>query len=1062
MHYRQTVVATAAACVALLAATDLWAQTRSFDVPPDAAMRSIPLFARQAGVQIVAPADGLGVVNTQAIRGDRDVRVALRELLAGTGLVIASDSGGVIVLQRATPAAPAAAEPPVSQGPRSAATESVVVTGSRLAQFDSGSATPVVAIGAEALVGRGGGVSIGDQLSQLPQFRATFTQAASTGVGLGAPGQVGLNLLDLRGLGTTRTLVLQNGRRLVSSSQQLAQPDTNTIPTPLLKRVEVLTGGASAIYGADAIAGVVNFVLMDNFDGMTLRAQGGTSQERDADTRSASIALGRNLADGRANIAASLELAGRLPLGYSDRPFSIGQSPFVPNPNAGQPGEPTQILVNDIRWLNRSTGGTLPYGPPFYRFAPNGTLNPADTGKRSLTNLGISEGGDGLAPVAYNTLMPSNERIALNVLGRFDLSPQTGLFAHVAAIKQRAAAFNAPNITQLNLSKTNPYLSAQALSVINGYGPTANAPSFVVLRAGDDLGIAGESVSRSTLRGVAGVKGSLSADWSYELSFSLGSVNITSTSLNNLWFDRVDNAADAVVDTNGVLGTPGAIVCASRLAAGTAATGNPDIDQCVPANFFGNGNVSAAARNYMSLNTQADARISQRLFSGFISGDTGAWFKLPGGAVGLVAGLEHRQDDTRYTPDARDAAGLTYASGAGAVNGSLKVTELFAEMKAPLLAKLPFVQKLELTGSVRTSDYNLSGVGRTNSWGLGSLWQINRQISLRASTQQAVRAPNVAELFEPVAPTQVGVNDPCSAQNLNLGSPTRAANCAALGMPAGFRANTLGRPIAATSGGNPNLSVENGDTRTLGILLAPAFAPGFVVSVDYYRVNLKDAITKPNSNQIITTCVDSTSIDNPFCRFIRRGTDFNITNITQQTMNLTRQFASGVDVDAQYAFSLPGGGRADLRAMYSHVLKRDDYLRPTEPNFPSQIVERVANPRDSLTFTTSLSFNALQLSHKLRWFSGQWRGDPADFESVGGQPARNPNLLPQDLRRTPSASFHDLRAGWRLGKGQELYFGVDNVSNAKPPPGVYAAGFGGANYDAVGRFYYAGFRYDFQ
>ena len=244
MHYRQTVVATAAACVALLAATDLWAQTRSFDVPPDAAMRSIPLFARQAGVQIVAPADGLGVVNTGAVRGDRDVRVALRELLAGTGLVIASDSGGVIVLQRATPAAPAAAEPPVSQGPRSAATESVVVTGSRLAQFDSGSATPVVAIGAEALVGRGGGVSIGDQLSQLPQFRATFTQAASTGVGLGAPGQVGLNLLDLRGLGTTRTLVLQNGRRLVSSSQQLAQPDTNTIPTPLLKRVEVLTGGA--------------------------------------------------------------------------------------------------------------------------------------------------------------------------------------------------------------------------------------------------------------------------------------------------------------------------------------------------------------------------------------------------------------------------------------------------------------------------------------------------------------------------------------------------------------------------------------------------------------------------------------------------------------------------------------------------------------------------------------------------------------------------------------------------------------------------------------------------
>lgn len=1066
MRVRQSVLAVAAACLSLMgpmAVATAQAQTRSFDVPPDAAVRSIPLFARQAGLQIVAPADGLGGVSTPAIRGDRDVRAALRELLAGTGLVIASDAGGVIVLQRGAAAAPSAAAattPPAAQAANTPAP--IVVTGSRLVQFDGDSATPVLAIDATALFGRGGGISVGDQLSLLPQFRATFTQAASTGVGLGAPGQVGLNLLDLRGLGTTRTLVLQNGRRLVSSSQSLAQPDTNTIPAPLLRRVEVLTGGASAIYGADAIAGVVNFVLRDDFEGLSLRAQYGTSHERDADARSASLAIGRNFDGGRANIAASLELAGRLALSYSDRPFSIGQSPFVPNPNAGQPGEPTQILVNDIRWLNRSTGGTLPYGPPFYRFAPNGTLNPADTGKRSLTNLGISEGGDGLPPVAYNTLMPSNERIALNVLGRYDLSPQASLFAHVAAIKQRSAAFSGPNINQLNLSKTNPFLSAQALSVLNGYGPTANAPSFVVLRASEDLGVLGESASRDTLRSLAGVKGSLGGNWNYELSLSLGRVGITNTTLNNAYVARVNNAAAAVVDTNGVLGTRGAIVCASRLAAGGVATGNPDIDQCVPANFFGNGNVSEAARRYITVNTEADARISQRLFGGFISGDTGAWFKLPGGALGVVAGFEHRQDDTRYTPDARDAAGLTYASGVGAVSGKLKVTELFAEIKAPLLAKLPGVEKFEITGSARTSDYNLSGVGRTNSWGLGGLWQINRQLSLRASTQQAVRAPNVAELFEPVAPTQVGVNDPCSAQNLNLGSPTRAANCTALGRPANFTANTLGRPIAATSGGNPNLTVESGDTRTFGLLLAPAFAPGFLMAIDYYRVNLKDAITKPNSNQIITTCVDSVSIDNPFCRFIRRGADFNITNITQQTMNLTRQFAEGIDLDARYAFALAGVGRVDLRALYSHVLKRDDYLRPTEPNFPSQQVERVGNPRDSLTFNTNLAFGNWQLSHKLRWFSGQWRSDPADFESVGGQPARNPNLLPADLRRTPAASFHDVRAGWQFGKGRELYLGIDNVGNAKPPPGVYAAGFGGANYDAVGRFFYAGIRYDFE
>ena len=1022
-------------------------------------MRSIPQFAGQAGLQIVAPADGLGGVVTQAIRGDRDVRAALRELLAGTGLTISSESGNVIVLQRAA-AAPAAASVAAAASVVPTA-EPVVVTGSRLRQFDGDSATPVAMVTAEALIGRSSGTSIGDQLSQLPQFRATFTQAASTGVGLGAPGQVGLNLLDLRGMGTTRTLVLQNGRRLVSSSQSVAQPDTNTIPTALLQRVEVLTGGASAIYGADAIAGAVNFVLKDNFDGLSLRAQAGTSAERDADARSGSITVGRNFAAGRANVAASLETARRNGLRYFDRPFSIGQAQFVPNPNAGQPGEPSQIQVQDLRLLSNSTGGTLPYGPPFYRFAPNGTLNPANVGARSLLNLGISEGGDGLSTVTYNSLLPSNERVALNVLGRYDLGPAATVFGHVMAMTQNSQAFTAPNVNTLFLSKTNPYLGSQALGVLNSYGPTAAAPDFVVVRASEDLGVVAERARRETFRSMFGVKGALSANWNYEVSASYGRVGLRVTTLNNQFPDRVDLASDAVVDSAGVLGTRGAIVCAARLAAGGQRTGDPAIDECVPGNFFGAGAVTDDVRRYVTLNTEASGRITQQLLTGFVSGDTSGWFALPGGPVSLVAGLEHRKDETRYTPDARDAAGLTASSGAGAVQGSVSVNELFAEAKLPLLAKLPLVRKLELTGSLRASDYSLSGVGRTNSWGAGLLYQVNSQVTLRGSTQRAVRAPNVAELFEPTAPTQVGINDPCSAQNLTLGSPNRAANCTALGMPAGFRANTLGRPTAATSGGNPNLSVERGETRTFGLLVAPAFTPGFVVAIDYYRVDLRDAITKPNSNVILTTCVDSVSIDNPFCRYVSRGADFNVTRITQQTMNLTRQLAEGVDVDAKLALRLSPALRADLRAQYTHVLKRNDYLRPTEPDFATQQVERPSDPRDSLTFTTNVGFGAWQLSHKLRWFSGVWRADPANFESVNGRPPINPNLLPESLKRTPSASFHDLRVAYALGAGRELYFGVDNAGNTKPPPGIYGAGFGGAIYDAVGRSFYAGVRYDF-
>ena len=1068
MSGRLSAVAAAVASICMVAAASAQAQTRMFDVPAGAAVRSIPQFSRQAGLQIMAPADGLGGVVTPAIRGDRDVRAALRELLAGTGLVIASDSGNVIVLQRA-----AAGAGPAVTGTASAATtlaaaasaeqaaEPVIVTGSRLRQFDGDSATPVAVVPADALVGRSSSISVGDQLSVLPQFRATFTQAASTGIGLGAPGQVGLNLLDLRGMGTTRTLVLQNGRRLVSSSQSVAQPDTNTIPIALLQRVEVLTGGASAIYGADAIAGAVNFVLKDDFDGLSLRAQLGSSAEHDASTRSGSITVGRNLGGGRGNVAASVEAARREGLRYFERPFSVGQAQFVPNPNAGKPGEPSQIQVQDLRLLSNSTGGTLPYGPPFYRFAPNGTLNPADLGARALLNLGISEGGDGLSTVTFNSLLPSHERVSLNVLGRYEIAPATTAFAHVTAMTQRSQAFSNPVVSQLNLKKSNPYLSSQALGVLNGYGPTASAPSFIAIRASEDLGVLAEAANRETLRGLVGLKGALTPNWNYELSASYGRVGLRVNTLNNQYPDRVARAADAVVDTAGVLGTRGAIVCASRLAAGSTPTGNPAIDECVPGNFFGAGAVSEDVRRYVTLNTQATGRIAQQLLTGFVSGDTSGWLALPGGPVSVVAGFEHRSDETRYSPDTRDAAGLTASSGAGAVQGTVSVNEVFTEIKLPLLAKLPMVRKLELTGSLRASDYSLGGVGRTNSWGAGLLYQVNPQVTLRGSTQNAVRAPNVAELFEPTAPTQVGINDPCSVQNLTLGSATRAANCTALGMAAGFRANTLGRPTAATSGGNPNLTVERGETRTFGVLLSPAFAPGFALSIDYYRVDLKDAITKPNSNVILTTCVDSLSIDNPFCRFITRGADFNVTRITQQTMNLTRQLAEGVDLDARLALRIAPDVRADLRAQYTHVITRNDYLRPTEPNFATQQVERPSDPRDALTFATNVTFGGWQMSHKLRWFSGVWRADPANFVSVNGLPPINPTLLPESLKRTPSASFHDLRVAYVYGKGREFYVGVDNVSNMKPPPGIYAAGFGGANYDAVGRSYYAGLRHDF-
>lgn len=1051
MTMMRNAMACGVAVMALVAPTAASAQQRSFNLPAQPARIAIPEFARQAAIQIVAPADQLDGVTTPAVNGQKDVRAALAQLLEGSGLEVASDSGGVIVLRRTTTAG-------VDQGQGG----DIVVTGSRLAGAATLTPNPVAQLAADSAVTRSGSISIGDQLSLLPQFRTTATQAASTGLGTQAPGQVGLNLLDLRGLGTTRTLVLQNGRRLVSSTQQISQPDTNTIPTELLSRVDILTGGASAVYGADAIAGVVNFVLKDDYEGLSLHAQAGISDEGDAGAQQIGLVAGRNLSDGRGNIALALEYARRDGLRYSDRDFARGQSDFIQNPNAGQAGQPLTIPINDIRYLVYSNGGTLPYGAPYYRFQPNGSLAPANTGSVSYPNLGISDGGDGLGPIDTGSLLPDNERVSATLLGHFDISDGATLFGQFDGIWQRASAFNGPAIETFNFAKTNPFLGAQALSVINAYGPTAATPSFVALRALTDLGIFGERDTRKTVRGVVGVKGRLSDHLRYELSYSYGRTEIETDFFNNVSRPRAQLAANAVRDIAGVLGTPGAIVCAARLAAPTST--NPDIAGCVPANYFGEGSISAAARNYITLTTTSNGLIQQHLAGGFLAGDTGGFLTLPGGAPSFVIGAEFRRESTRYVPDPRDTTGTTLASGDRA-GGAVEVTEGYGELKLPIAADVPGIHRLELSLSGRLSHYNLARVGTKGSWGVGALYQPVPDIGFRGSYQRAVRAPNIAELFQPVLNGQTQITDPCDVRFIAQGTTTRKANCAALGIPANFQTATIPITVATTTSGNANLDVERGTTYTFGAILTPRFLPRFTLSADYYNVTLRGAIAGVNSTTISpfrvpSQCVDAPTLQNPFCALVQRDAANNIVRVTQFPINLTRLTASGIDVDARYMIPLGGSNRIDLRGLASYVIDRDDYRAPAQPDFRTQIVDTPSNPRFQTVFATTLKLGAVELGHKFRYFSSVFykNDDVAFFESVNGVPPLNPNRRAANFIKTGAYSYHDLRLGVDFGQGGSFYLGVDNVADKKPPFSIYGAGFGGAQFDSVGRFFYAGIR----
>jgi len=1055
MLNRRIIAATSVCVAALVSGTAAQAQERQFDVPSQAASRSIPEFARQAGIQIIASADDLAGVVTPAIRGRRDTRAALHELIANTGLSVVSDKGNIIILRKGAGQA-STEDSALSEGKEA----TIVVTGTRMGTTVQ-TPNPVATVAASSIVGRNGGISIGDQLSLLPQFRTTSTQSASTNLGTQAPGQVGLNLLDLRGLEPSRTLVLQNGRRLVSSTQALSQPDTNTIPVELLDRVEILTGGASAIYGADAIAGVVNFVLKKNFDGLALRAQGGISDTGDAGAQSIGLVAGKNFGDGRGNVAISLEYARRDGLRYSDRSFAQGQSDFVNNPNAAQPGQPRNIPVSDIRFLSYSPGGTVPVGPPFYRFAPNGTLNPANTGRQAFLNLGISDGGDGTSPISQGSLLPDNERYSGSLIAHYDFGDAARLFGQFDYVHATASAYGSPGVEFVFVSKANPYLSPQALTVLNSYGPTAAAPGFALLRDTSDFAISREENRRQTYRGVIGLEGDLSDNLRYELSYSYGRTDIRTRFLGSYFPNRFALAADAVRDAAGVLGTPGAIVCAARLAAPTSA--NPDISRCVPANIFGSGNISQAALDYLSASRQADGQLTQTLVSGFLAGDTGDFLNLPGGPLSFVAGLEYRKETSRYVPD--DVTGTPINPSPS--GGSFDVKEAFAELKLPILADVPGARRLELTASGRLSNYS-TRVGTKGTWGVGGLYQPINDIIFRASYSRAVRAPNIAELFQPTINGVSQITDPCDVRFINNGTASRVANCAALGIPATFQAS-IPITIQTRTSGNPNLDVERGSTYTFGLSLTPTFLPRFAFNVDYYNITLRGAIANANSSiinpfRVPSQCVDAPTISNPFCALVERNpTTFNIVRVSQTPINLTRLEASGLDFDARYNVPIGKEAAIDFRALASYVLKRNDFRSPFQPDFRTQIVETPSNPRFQLNFASNLTLGKFQLSHTVRYFSSVYfkNDDVAFFESVNGQAPLQPNRRGAEWVKTGDAFYHSLRGAFEFGEKSELYIGVDNLTDRKPPFSIYGSGFGGAQFDAIGRFFYAGIRVNF-
>lgn len=968
----------------------------------------------------------------------------------------------------------------------------VSVTGSRIAREGFVTPSPVTAISAEEIRATGA-VTIADLMTKMPALSPNYTLGNSTRF----IGTAGLGLLDLRGMGTSRTLVLVNGRRHVGATPGSTAVDVNTIPVEWIERVEVITGGASAVYGADAVAGVVNFITKKSFDGIEMRAQRGAAGEGGFGRAFASVSAGGEFADGRGNAAISVERSEQDRFSRTSR--EIGRRYLVsrPNPNfdPSQPSSeanPQTILDGPGGNHSLSYGGTFNVGTfnpanptQRYRFLPdgsfvrntyNGWLNANSCIDCEFTDLN-----------ALADLEPEFDRTSVNAMFNFALNDDHNVFAEAKYSKTESHFFGQSAFDQsIRVRPDNAFISPQlsafiaanpaALSTVNFNTPVPGTPSSYrvlnVNRMNVDAGRRGERIDRDTKRIVVGLEGFLGDDWTYETSVNFGESTISRINLNNRINERWHAGLDAVRDP-----ATGNIVCRATLDPNainvhTGQRYNAALVQgCVPFSIFGDGAVAAnpAAAAWFNANSLNTSKLKQTVYSASVANN--ALFSLPAGDVGFAGGIEHRREESQENTDPLSALGLTFLNAISSRGGRYDVTDVFAETTIPLLADLPGVERLSLDLAGRYSDY--STIGTTTTWNVGLDWQIVPSLRVRGTTAKAVRAPGIGELFNPQSQNFAVINDPCNTRITNPNRPStaadvalRQANCAALGVPANWEDEyTANRP--GVSGGNPNLNPEEADTVSFGVVWQPEFVKGLGVSIDYWRITLHDAIGAVTAQTNATRCVDSPGgvTNNIFCDQILRAPaggyndpqgrafpSYSIYNWTALNENLAKSRRVGVDFEVDYRFDL-AGGNAVTRLVGTRLIQSREWAFQDFPNEFKEWVTSVSDPRYRANLEAAYNRDDWDASWTMRYMHHNLRVEPASYQSNPGQanPIRNGSYV-----------YHNAQIGYTFpDSGIKVYIGADNLFDKDPPANYFGADINSAFYDSVGRFVYLGATYKF-
>ena len=1057
----------AAAVAAFLAASPAWSDSQKanfdapqeFQIPGQALDTALLLYSRESGLQIISYAPAVANKVAPPLHGKMTPRQALNTLLKGSELSFVVSGSTITIVPRsatraspivpiatqsregAPPAAlldgdppPAAAPTPAKPAAGATQVNEVTVTGSRLIRNGYQAPTPVVVVPAEE-VALTSPFSISDALSKLPEFTNSLTQNSNGNSTTGVSG----SFLNLRGLGADRTLVLMDGNRIPPTSYN-GTVDVNTLPQMLLQRVEVVTGGASAIYGSDAVGGVVNFILDTKFTGFKAQAESGISTYGDGPSQKFGFAVGAPAFGGAGHVLFSYEHSSESGLDQSDRSFAASDPGYT---GAGTAASP-YTLQNDLRLATTTFGGYITSGKlKGDQFVGSGTLAPFTPGAATASPT-LQVGGQGAYYYGMQMFKPLQTD---QLFGRFDydLGHNISAYIQVSAGSAETSFASNSSVVSTTIYGNNPFLPASAQAIV---GPTG---SFTMNSLLQNLALMG-SVQQQTqnLAVATGLQGKFLNDrFSWDVYYAHGDGSTHSTTIDNINSSHFYAALDAVQGPNGV-------ECGvSKTAYASLYPG------CAPLDIFGVGNKSTAALNYIFQDTSWQAENKMDDVSGTIRGSA---FNDWAGPVSLASTFEYRAMSLSETTDANPdnpptltgllptwAAGGLKSSSSGptqpflygteaAMSGSESVWEINLEALVPLLKDLPLAKSIDFDGTIRYTDYSTTGEAIT--WKVGGIYQPISDVRIRVSESHDIRAPSLYEMFQSPAYSTDTITDPHTGVTGN---------------------------VEAENVGNPNLKPEVADTFSTGVIYSPSWLPRFRISADYYYINIQNVISTMlglggSPNNALTTCQNSGGTSE-YCQAIIRPYPFSNTTaqnfpslILDESVNLSRQYNQGIDLESSYAFALAQirqglPGRVDLRTIFNYS--------------PEQVVitNPGATPINAAGNGISTTKATLMLNYELGAFKASWQTtytgphhqgtDALDVFYAGGD---YPALLISDLGLSYRFKAH--------GRNLQAFMTVNNIFNQSPQisplaptssPGQTSPAVG----DSRGRYFTGGVKFAF-